>query len=77
MEQNRMTRLMISRNLLLLVRDHTASLLCTDTYLDKGLLDILRADTTAPCLGCGNGSLVHQVLQICSGKACGGLSDLL
>ena len=40
MEQDRMTRLMIGCDLLLLLGNHTALLLGTDTYLDKCTVNI-------------------------------------
>ena len=77
MEQDRMTCLVICRNLLLLVGNNAALLLCTDSYFDKRPLNIFICDKGAVLLRRDNGRFVQQVLQIRSGEACSSLSDLL
>ena len=77
MEQDRMTCLVICRNLLLLVGNNAALLLCTDSYFDKRPLNIFIRDKGAILLRCDDRCLVQQILQIRSGESCGSLCELL
>ena len=74
MEQDRVTGLVICRNLLLLLGDDLALLLRADSNLDKRLIDVRLADKLPVVAGCINRRLVHQILQIGTGKSCRGLS---
>ena len=69
MEQDRMACLMVSSDLLVFLRDHTALLLSTDANLYKCLVNICLADKAA-VVSCGNDCcLIHQVFQICTCKS--------
>ena len=70
MEEDRMARLMIGCDLLLLLGNHTALLLGTNTYLDKCAVNIRLLHINTLFLCCKNRRLVHQILQICAGKSC-------
>ena len=76
MEQDRMSRLMIGCDLLFFVRNNLTSFLCADTDLDKGMFDILLCNVGSRCLRRHNCSLIHEVLKVCTCKACGCLCDL-
>ena len=77
MEQDRMSCLMIRCDLLFLLADDTAFLFCADSNLDKRLFNIFLYNIGSVLLCCYNGSFIQKVFQICAGKACCCLGDLL
>ena len=68
MEQDRMTGFVISGDLLVFFRNHTALLLSTNANLYKCLVNICLTDKTAVISCRDDRSLVHQVFQICACK---------
>ena len=74
-EQNRVTGLVVSRDLLILLGDHLAALLRADAHLHKGPVDIGLADKPASLPGGQDGRLVHQVLQVRARESGGGLRN--
>ena len=77
MEQNRMAGFMIGRNFLFRIGNDTASLLRTDSHLNKGSLDVLLGYEYPVGLRRQNGRFIQKVCQICAGKARGSLGHLL
>ena len=77
MKENRMTRLMVSRNLLLFVRDQFALLLSADGHLRESPLDICLSQISAVLFRGHNRGLVQQVLQIRPGEPGRCLGNLL
>ena len=71
------SRLVISRQPPLPLRDDPAVLLRPGDDLDDGLLQILHGDEGLAAPSRQQGRLVEEVLQIGAGKACGAAGDLL
>ena len=67
-----MTGLMVGCELFILFGDTVALLLHADQNLGDGILNILRGDGLAHPLDRQQRSLIHQIGQICTGKAGGG-----
>ena len=72
---NGMTCLMIRSQLLLTFTHDTALLFRTHDNLEEGILNILHADQTLVAACCQQSCFIQQVLQICTGKACGGFCN--
>ena len=68
-EQDRVARLVVGRDALILFRDHPAVLLRADPHFNKRLVDIVLHQELSPRLGRIDRGLIHEVLQIRSGKA--------
>ena len=76
MEANRVSRLMVGGQALVLLGDDVALLLHTHNHLEQGLLDLLLRDQLLVAAGCQQRRLIEQVLEICTGEACGRLGNI-
>ena len=71
MEQDRMTCLVVSGDLLFFLADDPTLFLLADADFDEGTADIFLHDIGTFCLCRIDCCLIHQVFQICPGKSCG------
>ena len=77
MEQDRMTRLVIRRDLLLLLGYDAALLLRTDPHLDKGSSDVILLDKGTVFFGGLYRRFIQKIFEISPREACRRLRHLL
>ena len=76
MKQKGMSGFMICCNFLFFFGNHAAVFLRTDSHFDECFLDICLLNICPAFFCCKNGSLIQQILQICSCKSRSRLCDL-
>ena len=69
MEQDRVPRLVVGSDALLLLRDDAAVFLRSDPDPDERLLDVLLLQEDSLLLRGQDRCLIHQILQVCPGKS--------